>query len=514
MLTDPLTHFRTRQSLPQGTTDALMNRLFPAEPEFDPAQWITNHGGSLWSMQRTICDSVRDNRFTAVRSCHDAGKSFIASEIILAWADTFGHEGFVVWTAPTFPQVNAIIGREMKSAINRMGLDLTLTGSLELRLKDGTLVGYGRKPADHDAHGFQGIHAKYVLVVIDEGCGIPTALYTAALALATNANARILVVGNPDDPATYFEEISRPESDWDKYRIDGLMTPNFTKDRVKPFPELYAYMVENKIPFSTEHVPEWLRPLLLEPDWADRAGRRWGWDSPLFTSKVRGEFPEVASTALVSPSMVRQAWEKHLPGTNTGVLGVDVARYGMDETVVYRNRGGQIRLEHTAPKQSTMRTAGEIMRMTRRMNWDIPVVVDVIGIGAGVVDRLLEQDISVMAFNSSERASDPARFKNKRAEAYWLMRELLEQGALDLDPTDKELAAELQAHEWKVDSSGRILISPKEEVKKKLGRSPDRADAAVMTLMVQQLRRPRDAEAVNTFGAQPTETADLMDVKW
>lgn len=512
---DPLSSFRSRQSLPQGTTDALMSRLFPEPPDFQPAQWIRNNGGYIWSKQDEICDSVRDNRYTAVKSCHDAGKSFIASEIILAWADTYKHDGFVVWTAPTFPQVNAIIGREIKAAINRYGLDLHLTGSLELRLPDGTLVGYGRKPADHDSHGFQGIHAKYVLVVIDEGCGVEQTLFTAALALATNENARIMTVGNPDDPAAYFFEVHEdPKTAWKSIRIDGLETPNMTEEAVANFPALYAYMVKHDIPFSTEAVPEWLRPMLLSPEWADEALERWGENSPLFISKVRGEFPDVASTALVSPKMIRQAWETHLPGSNTGVLGVDVARYGMDETVIYRNRGGQIRLEHTAPKASTMRTAGEVMRRVKRMNWDIPVVVDVIGVGAGVVDRLAEQEINVLAFNSSEKASNPARYKNKRSEMYYLFRELLEQGAIDLDPEDTDLAAELQAHDWTLDSSGRIVVGSKDDVKKKLGRSPDRADAAVMTLAVQQGRRPRDAEALDTSNSQAMHTADLLDVQW
>jgi hypothetical protein len=110
------------------------------------------------------------------------------------------------------------------------------------------------------------------------------------------------------------------------------------------------------------------------------------------------------------------------------------------------------------------------------------LAVDEIGLGAGVLDRLREQRLPVVGFNSSRAPTNPAdveRFANRRAAAYWHLRELLEQGRIALPP-DKELHDELSATQWKVNSGGRVLIEDKEGLTVRLGRSPDRADAVAM----------------------------------
>src|SRR4051812_2227197 len=134
------------------------------------------------------------------------GKSFIASRIIAWWIDSHPvGEAFVVSTAPSAAQVSAIMWREvakihraadLEGKINRAGYPQWYIGP--------ELVGYGRKPADYEQSAFQGIHAKYVLVVIDEACGVPRHLYDAIDALVTNQNCRVLAIGNPDDAASHF----------------------------------------------------------------------------------------------------------------------------------------------------------------------------------------------------------------------------------------------------------------------------------------------------------------------
>jgi len=114
----------------------------------------------------------------------------------------------------------------------------------------------------------------------------------------------------------------------------------------------------------------------------------------------------------------------------------------------------------------------------------VPMNVDIIGLGAGVFDRLREQKFEVGAYQGSERANNPAKFKNKRAESWWTFREMAEEGLIDLDPEDDVLAAHLQSVKWGVDSAGRILIENKDDVRERGLPSPDRADAAVMSLQV------------------------------
>jgi hypothetical protein len=105
-------------------------------------------------------------------------------------------EAFVVTTAPTTPQVEAILWRYMGNAHRKAGLPGRIT--LDAKWYIGNeLVAYGRTPADYDPAAFQGIHARYLLVIIDEAGGLPKSIFDAVDALATNVDARVVGVGNP-----------------------------------------------------------------------------------------------------------------------------------------------------------------------------------------------------------------------------------------------------------------------------------------------------------------------------
>jgi hypothetical protein len=151
---------------------------------------------------------------------------------------------------------------------------------------------------------------------------VPEWLWDATATLITNDASRRLAIGNPDDPTTRFETVCRPGSGWNVVQVSVFDTPNFTGERV----------------------PEQLRESLVGRAYVETAEREWGADSPLYISKVKGEFPEVADDVVITPKMVREAHERSLPGLERGRFGMDVARFGPDETVIYRNRGGVIRL--------------------------------------------------------------------------------------------------------------------------------------------------------------------------
>ncbi len=263
----------------------LLTELYRA----DPVAWVEGRlGEGLWSAQREIALSVRDHRRVAVRSAQDVGKSRIASRLACWWIDTHPvGEAFVVTTAPSFKQVQAVLWREMRSAHRAGGLPGVMTET-EWKI-GGQLVAFGRKPADYDPDAFQGIHARFVLVILDEACGVPEALWNAAETLTANEGSRMLAIGNPDDPSSQFARVSHPGSGWHTIRIDGYRSPNFTD----------------------EPVPEELRALLLSPTWVEERKRSWGEDSPLFVSKVRGEFPEEADDTLIQLSWIRAAQDRY-----------------------------------------------------------------------------------------------------------------------------------------------------------------------------------------------------------
>lgn len=453
--------------------------------------------GFVYSKQREILRSLVEHRHTAVPSCFDSGKSFTASTAAAWWLDVHPPgEAFVVTTAPTDPQVKAILWREIRRRFkDAMAVGDPLPGRVTLdaqwKLDDGELIGYGRKPADHDQTAFQGIHARYVLVLMDEADGIPQALYDAVEGLVTNENARVLAIGNPYDPTGPFADACKPGSGWNVVHISYTDTPNF----------------------SGEDVPATLRDLLISPTWVDERRRTWGEGTPRWISKVEGRFPEVTTDAIVEPRWVEAAMRRTLrPDIADSTLGVDVARYGDDDTVVVLREGTVARVVGTWSKEGTMTTAGRVIRLHRDHDARPPIHVDDVGVGGGVTDRIREQGYPVAALVGGSSPRDRDMFKNARSEWWWNLRLLFEEGSIDLDPADEDLAAQLVAVKYKIDSRGRIQVESKEDMAKRGVSSPDRADALVYAC----------AEGVPVISGADRDTpadgggltGDLMSKRW
>jgi hypothetical protein len=151
----------------KGVAEAMLRHYEPqpASPYVaDPVGWVRDRlREHLWSKQAEIASSVVGHRYTAVQSCHDAGKSFLAARLTAWWLDVHpAGEAFVVTTAPTAPQVSAILWREIGKAHKKGRLTGRITGGSvpEWKLDDGEIIAYGRKPADYDQAAFQGIHAR------------------------------------------------------------------------------------------------------------------------------------------------------------------------------------------------------------------------------------------------------------------------------------------------------------------------------------------------------------------
>lgn len=527
--------------MPENDVWNILAELNEPRPDYlhDPATWLVDKAKEeAWSVQRQILDALVHHRSVAVPSCHGVGKSHIASRAAGWWIDSHPPgEAMVVTTAPTSHQVSAVLWRyinqlhtraKLAGRINRSPVDQWYIGP--------ELVAYGRKPADYDKSSFQGLHAPAgVLVIVDEAGGIQKWLWDAVDSLATDLNSRVLAIGNPDDPGAFFAQMCKPDSDWHVIQVDALRTPNMSAELIAEYPLLTALMKAEGIPYSTEQVSDKLGEALVHPMWVEERLRRWcgisknahlerdpeqlgsfvrkrAAASPLFLSKVRGIFPTDASTGVIPLGWVQQAINRWHDWDDAGrpetmgrrVVGVDVAREGEDETVLAVRQGDVVREIETHVKQDTMETVDNVVGHLGTPQ--SMAVVDVIGIGAGVVDRLRQLkrkgviEASVIDFNASAQsgrmdAIGEFKFRNDRSAGWWMLRQLLDpsRGSRLALPDDEALMEELVAVRYKVLNGAVIAVEDKDAIRKRIGRSTDRADAVMQSVWMDGV--PVDSEA-------------------
>lgn len=444
-----------------------------------PVEWQNDKlGGHIWSVQRRIMESVRDNRRTACYSCHRVGKSRIAAVIAFWWLDTHKPgEALVVTSAHSSTQVKMALWREM-GRVHEKGKFPGRMNQTEYWIPIGSegreeMVAFGRKPQDGDTTAFHGTYSKYILFIMDESCYVPQSLWDGAETLISNEHSRILAIGNPDDPNTEFARICAPGSGWNSIQVGYQDTPNFTG----------------------ESVPDEVKSMLIGPTWVEEKRKKWGEGSMLFESKVLGQFPLSSSEGLIPIQWIKAAQERTLIPTSPIELGVDVGG-GHDQNVIACRRGSVVRLFKGDQTPDTMATLSKVLNQIESTGAS-KAKVDSIGIGKGVVDRASEmakdQAIKrespdlyrraslVVGIDVREKAEDSEHFVNRRAELYWMIRELFESGNIDIDPDDDELANQLVNLRMKR-SAGRTQIEEKDEMKRRLnGKSPDELESLMLS---------------------------------
>ncbi len=429
--------------------------------------------GDPWSKQEEIAELVRDHPLTVVRSCNAAGKDWISGHLALWWV--YAKQGLVLITGPTERQVKEIVMGEVGRAFRRTD---DLPGDLyqlALRIPSTDHAGILAFTSS-EASKLTGFHAPKVMAILTEAQACEAFAWEGLLACTTGAEDRVLAVGNPLSPDGRFYAVSRPKSEWQKVRIPATEHPNVMNDDPT------------------------IIPGGVTRSFIDRIRSEYGEASPIYIARVLGEFPETSDEALVRRSWLEAAADRWQAGTFEDqtvnaipVVATDVARFGSDATVMAFRSGSIIREFVEWRGFDLMSSTGRVIEELRARFLEradpkygpgiggkpYELIVDEIGLGSGLLDRLREQGIETTAFNSSHRARDPERFVNRRAEAFWRLRQLLERGEIAL-PNDEGLFEELTALRWSVESNGKIKLERKRETRDRLGRSPDRADAVAM----------------------------------
>jgi len=232
----------------------------------------------------------------------------------------------------------------------------------------------------------------------------------------------------------------------------------------------------------------------IDPAVYQRIADKYGEDHDVTRVEVKGEFPKSGEDNVISLGLVEESVERDVEPASTSkiIWGLDVARFGLDRSCLVKRQGNRL-LEKPLwwRGKDTMQTAGKIVDM---YNKAVPsqkpdmIVVDVIGLGAGVVDRLKEQGLPVKGVNVSESPSVGDRFMRLRDDLYFRMREWFEGRDCSIPKGCDELIGELVMPWYDHTSSGKVKVATKPEMKKKLGRSPDLADAFMLTFAVNDRR--------------------------
>ncbi len=473
--------------------------------EKDPAYFVSNHlGDTLWSKQKEIAISVRNHPVTTVRSCHGIGKSYTAARLAI-WYLLNYDDSIVVTTAPTFRQVEQIIWREMRSA--KKLAKLPLPGKMLKTRFDISEEWYAIGLSSDDSDKIQGFHPKsgHILVIVDEAAGVDEDTYVAVESILSSMHSRALFIGNPTALAGTFYKSHHQDPNTSKIHVSCFDTPNFTNNGIRNLEDLKR-MDMNKV--------EIVAPYLITPQWVKDKIRKWGVDSPMFQARCLGNFPSAEVNTLIPLNVIEaSATPERKKALKPGdpYTGVDVARYGDDETVIAARHGGIFEKLIVSSKEDTTKTVGRVKLLPRQEA--IPVDSD--GVGGPVADMLKDDgfDNVIEIYNNAKAMPDDSglTFVNLRSQMWWHAAEKFKAGEIYIPEEDEELQSQLATPRYTITRQG-IAVETKDEIKKRIKVSPDRADAVVYSLAADFLHAADKVQA--TVGRKYNSREDRDKTDW
>lgn len=447
----------------------LTSRLSPASSllyrwRASPRAFATEGCGiELEPWQAEAFDAITKHDRIAIRSGHGVGKSTLLALTIL-WFHVTRTPAKTACTAPTAHQLSDVLWAELSVWLRRLterhppiGKSFEWTGEQLVRVdaprESFAVARTARKEAPE---AFQGVHSEHTLLIGDEASGIPEPIFEAGIGAMSTPGAKTILTGNPTRPNGFFYDCFHSQrSRWFTMRVSS-----------------------EDVPRARGHI--------------DDVISKYGRDSNAYRVRVLGEFPtsadeQVIPLDLIEAAVARQGKVEPIRSLRV-VWGVDVARFGDDRTTLAKRRGNTL-LEPVMSwrGKDLMQTCGLIADEWKKTDQiahdELPseIIVDVIGYGAGVVDRLNELSLPARGHNVGEGASIADRYMRRRDELWFKGREWFQANDVVI-PRDEALIAELVSPTYTFTSAGKIAVEPKSDTKDRLGYSPDLADAFLLTL--------------------------------
>lgn len=456
------------ESIPLWRNDPVM--YFREVLSFEPDGW-----------QAEAADDLAHNPKVSIKSGQGVGKTGLEAAVFLWFITCFPYPRIVA-TAPTKQQLHDVLWSEISKWMSSSPL---LSHLLKWTKTYVYMIGnekrwFGVARTATKPENMQGFHEDNMLFIVDEASGVADPIMEAILGTLSGENNKLLMCGNPTKTTgTFYDSHTRDRAMYKCHTVSSMDSQRTNKENI-----------ESLI-------------------------RKYGWDSNVVRVRVRGEFPNQEDDVFIGLSIIEQCCSKLFELPEDALLpniifGVDVARFGNDETVIYRNARGKLHIAKHRRGQDLMATVGDIVALYRKTVQEFPeyrgriyVNIDDTGLGGGVTDRLREvkreqnlRRLFVVPINAAEKIETDTPAEKKAAEHYnnltthmWAsLRELLENKEIEM-ADDEETVAQLSSRKYFMASNGKLQLESKEDMKERGLDSPDRADAAALSVYLGKIKK-------------------------
>jgi phage terminase large subunit len=423
--------------------------------------------------QAEVLSDIANHRWVSVRSGQGVGKTSLEAWVVIWYLCCRPHPK-VICTAPTRQQLHDVLWAEIAKWMNKSKVQALLKWTkTKVYMIGHEDRWFATARTATRPENMQGFHEDYMLFIVDEASGVADPILEAILGTLTGPENKLLMCGNPTKTAgIFYDSHNRDRTRFRTHKVDSRDSNRTSRENIQ---------------------------MLID---------KYGADSDVVRVRVYGEFPKAEADAFIPLELVELAAGVTVdPSGDTLHLGVDVARFGDDETVIAPRIGGKVFKLRCYNKQDTMKTAGwviatakEMLRSHQQLR-NVEIKVDDSGVGGGVTDRLneviREDRLKGWRVTPINNGSKPTRkeeehYENRGTETWADIRELLQESfskhlqgqapSIEL-PNDDRLITQLSQRKYRMTSKGKIALERKEDMKKRGLDSPDRADAVVLAFV-------------------------------
>jgi len=410
----------------------------------EPDEWQQDFLNAVASGERKI----------SIRSGHGVGKSTTASWAML-WFLLTRYPVKVVVTAPTSAQLYDALFAELKRWVKELPQpiqELLDVKQERIELKASATEAFisARTSRAEQPEALQGVHSDNVMLVADEASGVPEAVFEAAAGSMSGHNALTILLGNPvRSSGFFFDTHNRLKDEWWTRRVSCIDSTRVSKEYVEDMKS------------------------------------RYGEESNAFRIRVLGEFPRSDDDTIIPMELLESAKHRDTRAYEDApiVWGLDVARFGSDSSVLCKRQSNVVHTLERWRNLDLMQLTGAVVAQYEACDHKsrpAEILVDSIGLGAGVVDRLRELKLPARGINVSESPAMGGTYLNLRAELWHKAKAWLEKRDCKI-PNNEDLIGELATVRYTFTSNGKIKIESKDDIRRRGLKSPDMADAFVLT---------------------------------